>query len=103
MTDVCSLRAWPSTAFQTLATQGHVVSTIWTPRSDSSFISCTEAPKAGRITTSLGCTPEKSFPFPFTSWMMEMSISWRRRLTAGLWMISLVTCILAPGHWRRAS
>ena len=62
MMEVNSLRLCASTAFHTLETQGHVVSTIPTPLSTRSFISCTLAPNAGRITTSPSFTPLKSFP-----------------------------------------
>ena len=78
-----------STVFHTLDTQGQVVSTMWHPRSLSSCISCTVAPKAGRITTSPLATSEKSFTPPSTG-MNCTFMSRRWSFTEGLWMISLV-------------
>ena len=84
MMEVCPLRAWLSTAFQTLLTQGQVVSTIWTSRSFSSRISCTEAPKAGRMTTSPLRTAEKSLSAPsLGASMKKTSISLSRWFTPG--------------------
>ena len=102
MMDVNSLRVCASTAFHTLLTHGHVVSTMFTPLSLSSFISCTDAPNAGRMTTSPSWHPLKSFPASVSS-MNWTPISPRRSLTVGLWMISLVIQRLESGNCLRAS
>ena len=58
-----------------------MVSTIWTFLSYSSFISCTAAPKAGRMTTSPWATPEKSFPAEVSS--MKLTCISRSLCTKG--------------------
>lgn len=62
-------------------TQGHVVSTICTCRSDSSSISCTLAPKAGRMTTSPCFTLLKSLLPSSAASINWTSISFRRWFT----------------------
>ena len=102
MMEVWSNFAWLFTAFHTLDTHGQVVSTISTPRSLSSVISCTDAPNAGRITTSPALTREKSLPSG-DSGMSWTSISVSLSLTVGLWMISLVMCRSRSGKVALAS
>ena len=101
MMEVNSLRLCASTAFHTLLTHGHVVSTMDTPFSASIFISNTEAPNAGRITTSPSLTSEKSFLRVSSMNFTPMSAS--RLFTVGLWMISLVMWICSSGNCLRAS
>mmetsp|Transcript_65320 Transcript_65320/g.204688 ORF Transcript_65320/g.204688 Transcript_65320/m.204688 type:complete len:287 (-) Transcript_65320:327-1187(-) len=102
------MEVWPllllfSTEVQTFATQGQVVSTIVAFLSFKKAISSTDAPNAGRTTTSPSEMPEKSFPPPgsvFTNWKPIWS---RFSFTSGLWMISFVTQILLSGKKFRAS
>mmetsp|Transcript_68776 Transcript_68776/g.201416 ORF Transcript_68776/g.201416 Transcript_68776/m.201416 type:complete len:285 (+) Transcript_68776:416-1270(+) len=102
------MEVWPlvllfSTEFQTLVTQGQVVSTIVAFFSLRKAISSMDAPKAGKTTTSPCSMPEKSFPplgSVFTNWK---PIRDRFSFTSGLWMISFVTQMFLSGKKFRAS
>mmetsp|Transcript_61761 Transcript_61761/g.159336 ORF Transcript_61761/g.159336 Transcript_61761/m.159336 type:complete len:202 (+) Transcript_61761:59-664(+) len=102
------MTVWPfslvfSTEVQTLDTQGQVVSTICTFLSFRRAISSTEAPKAGKSTTSPSCTTEKSLVPSSRTGTKPTPMSLRFLFTDWLWMISLVPQIFLSGKKLRAS
>mmetsp|Transcript_13610 Transcript_13610/g.27610 ORF Transcript_13610/g.27610 Transcript_13610/m.27610 type:complete len:316 (-) Transcript_13610:93-1040(-) len=94
-----------STVVHTLETHGQVVSTVVTPFESSNCISSSEAPKAGRITTSPSPMVSNRLPFlALPSFSKNFtSISPSSSLTPGLWISSLVMCIVLSGNWSRAA
>mmetsp|Transcript_74659 Transcript_74659/g.148369 ORF Transcript_74659/g.148369 Transcript_74659/m.148369 type:complete len:253 (-) Transcript_74659:7-765(-) len=103
--EVMSARWCLSTVVQTFETHGHVVSTVVTPLESKSSISSREAPKAGRMTTSPSLTLSKRLP-PTASLSFSinsMSMPASKSLTPGLWMSSLVMCMVFSGYASRAA
>mmetsp|Transcript_36151 Transcript_36151/g.115773 ORF Transcript_36151/g.115773 Transcript_36151/m.115773 type:complete len:215 (-) Transcript_36151:119-763(-) len=100
---VISFATCRSTTFHTFETQGHVVSTVVTPRSSKYCISASVAPKAGKITTSPGSTASKFLSpcsvFSTNSTPESLSI-W---FTPGLCSNSFVMCFFFSGNFSTAA
>mmetsp|Transcript_21311 Transcript_21311/g.63685 ORF Transcript_21311/g.63685 Transcript_21311/m.63685 type:complete len:266 (-) Transcript_21311:68-865(-) len=92
-----------STTFQTLVTQGHVVSTVVTPISSKCCISASVAPKAGRMTTSPSETSSKRLPPSAVFSMNSTPASLSMLLTPGLCRSSFVMCFLFSGYFSVAA